>query len=198
MSSVEHRLVATIYDAFMLPQEVLFLRRQRQRTAGTATGRALEIGVGTGLNFPYYTQADELVGVDPDPHMLKRAGSRAASAPCPVRLVEASAEELPFDDAEFTSVVVTLSLCTIPDPAAALREARRVLEPEGRLIFLEHVRSENPRLARLQDLATPPWRRIAGGCHWNRRTAALIEREFELDHFWSKGIFIQGTARPRA
>lgn len=196
VSSVEHRVVAALYDAFMLPQELLFLRRQRARTAGPATGSVLEVGVGTGLNFPYYAHADELVGVDPDPHMLKRARRRAATAPCPVRLTAAGAESLPFGDGEFDTVVVTLSLCTIPDPDAAIREARRVLKPNGRLIFLEHVRSDRPWLGRLQDVATPAWKRVAGGCHWNRRSVATIEREFELERLWCKGILVQGTARP--
>lgn len=190
-------MVAAVYDAFMWPQELLFFGSQRVRTAGSATGAVLEIGVGTGLNFPYYVNADEVVAVDPDPHMLKRAQRKAASAPCPVRLVEASAEALPFGEGAFDSVVVTLGLCTIPDPAAAVREARRVLKPEGRFIFLEHVRSERRWLGRLQDLATPPWQRLAGGCHWNRRSLTTIERDFELDHVWSKGILVQGTAHPR-
>jgi ubiquinone/menaquinone biosynthesis C-methylase UbiE len=129
LSRVEHRVVAAIYDGFMWPQEVLFLRRQRARAAGAATGIVLELGVGTGLNLPYYAHAAEVVGVDPDPHMLKRAGRRAAAAPCPVRLIAASAESLPFGDAEFDTVVLTLGLCTIPDPDAAIKEARRVLSP---------------------------------------------------------------------
>lgn len=197
MNSAEHRIVAATYDSFMWPQELLFLRRQRARTAAAATGTVLEVGVGTGLNLPYYRHADELVGIDPDPHMLKRARRRAAAAPCPMRLTAAGGESLPFDDGEFDTVVITLTLCTIPDPEAAIREARRVLKPDGRLSFLEHVRSDRPWLARLQDTVTPAWKHIAGGCHWNRRSLETIEREFELEHLWRSGILVQGTARPR-
>lgn len=195
----EHRVVAAVYDAFMWPQEVLFLRGQRARAAGPAVGRVLEIGVGTGLNLPYYDQADELVGVDPDPHMLRRAARRVAEAArCPVELTEAGAESLPFDDDAFDTVVSTLSLCTIPDPEAAVREARRVLKDTGRFVFLEHVRSDRRALGALQDLATPLWRHVSGGCHWNRRSVETIEREFELERLFARGIFVQGSARPRA
>jgi ubiquinone/menaquinone biosynthesis C-methylase UbiE len=194
----EHRVVAAVYDAFMWPQEVLFLRRQRARTAGTAVGRVLEIGVGTGLNLPFYGRADELVGVDPDPHMLRRAARRAAEvARCPVELAEAGAESLPFDDHAFDTVVSTLSLCTIPDPEAAIGEARRVLKDTGRFVFLEHVRSDRRALGALQDLATPPWRHVSGGCHWNRRSVETIERAFELERLFARGVFVQGSARPR-
>ncbi len=196
VTKVEHRVIAAVYDVFMLPQELLGLRRQRARTAGEATGAVLELGVGTGLNLPHYTRAEEVVGVDPDQHMLKRARRRAAEAPCPVRLSEASAESLPFRDGEFDTVVFALSLCTIPDPDAALREARRVLKADGRLVFLEHVRSNRSWLGRFQDLVTPGWKRIAGGCHANRRTVETIEQEFEIERLWRKGIFVQGTARP--
>ncbi len=197
-TKIEHPLVAAIYDAFMLPQELLGLRRQRARTAGAATGIVLELGVGTGLNLPHYAGAGEVVGIDPDPHMLRRAQRRAAKAPCPVRLVEAGAQDLPFGEHEFDTVVVTLSFCTIPDPVAAVAEARRVLKPHGRFLFFEHIRSEKPWVARLQGAVTPAWKRVAGGCHLNRSTVATIEGEFEIERIWRKGVFVQGAARPRA
>ncbi len=195
VTRVEHRAIAVVYDIFMLPQELLGLRRQRVRTASEATGVVLELGVGTGLNLPHYTRAERIVGVDPDPHMLKRARRRAAEAPCPVQLIEASAESLPFGDGEFDTAVFALTLCTIPDPDAAVREAHRVLKAEGRLVFLEHVRSNRAWFGRLQDLVTPGWKRIAGGCHANRRTVETIEREFEIERLWRKGMFVQGAAR---
>ncbi len=192
-----HPFLAAIYDAFMFPQELLGLRRQRVRTAGAATGSVLELGVGTGLNLPHYTSAGEVVGIDPNPHMLRRAQRRAEKAPCPVRLVEADAQDLPFGEHEFDTVVVTLSFCTIPDPAVAVAEARRVLKPDGRFLFFEHVRSEKPWVARLQRGVTPAWKRVAGGCHLNRSTVATIEGEFELERIWRKGVLVQGSARPR-
>lgn len=192
-----HPVVAALYDPLMRVQDALGFRRQRQRTAGSATGRVLELGVGSGLNLPHYRAAAEVVGVDPDPHMLRRARARAAAAPCPVELVAASAERLPFPDGSFDTVVVALALCTIADPAAALREAKRVLRPEGRLIFLEHVRSESPRAAALQDRVERLWMRLAGGCHPNRDTVAAIEREFAVERLRRRGIVVQGEATPR-
>ena len=196
VDEVRHPAVAALYDAFMLPQELLGLRRQRARTAGAATGRVLELGVGTGLNLSHYVGASKVVAIDPDPNMLERARPRALDAPCPVQLVEAGAEALPFGDHEFDSVVVTLTLCTVPDPAAAVTESHRVLKPGGRLIFLEHVRSEKPWSARVQDAVTPAWKHVSGGCHWNRATVETIERHFEIERLWRKGIFVQGTGRP--
>jgi ubiquinone/menaquinone biosynthesis C-methylase UbiE len=193
-----HPLVAAIYDPFMRAQNLLGLGRQRARTAREATGRVLELGVGTGLNLPHYAAAAEVVGIDPDPHMLRRARPRAAAAPCPVELAEGSAEALPFEDASFDTVVAALSLCTIPDPRAALREARRVLRPAGRPLFLEHVRAERPWAARLQDLLERPWLRVAGGCHCNRDTLAAIAELYQVERLWRRGIIVQGAARPRA
>ncbi len=193
---VGHRFVAATYDAFMLPQEWLGVRRQRRRTAGEATGRVLELGIGTGLNLPFYVHADEVVGVDPDPHMLKRARRRAARASCPVRLVEAGAESLPFTAGEFDTIVLAFGLCTIPDPEAAMREARRVLKPDGRLLFLEHVRSHSARVARMQDFVTPAWSRLSGGCHPNRASVQTIQQQFEIERLWEKRVIVQGSARP--
>jgi ubiquinone/menaquinone biosynthesis C-methylase UbiE len=193
-----HPLVAAFYDPMMRVQHLFGLARQRARTAREATGRVLELGVGTGLNLPYYANAAEVVGIEPDPHMLSRARSRVAAARCRVELIEGSAEALPFEDGSFDSVVVSLSLCTIPDAAAALREARRVLRPDGRLLFLEHVRAERPWAARLQDRLERPWMRVAGGCHLNRDTVAAIGEVFEIERIWRRGILVQGAARPRA
>ena len=187
-----HPVVAALYDPLMHAQDLFGLRRQRIRTAHEANGRVLELGVGTGLNLPYYDGAESVVGVDPDPHMLRRARRRGGA-----ELVEASAEELPFPDESFDTVVAALSLCTIPDVAAALAEARRVLRPDGRLLFLEHVRSESERAAALQDRIEPLWTRLAGGCHPNRDTVAAIEREFAIERLWRRGLIVQGAATKR-
>jgi ubiquinone/menaquinone biosynthesis C-methylase UbiE len=187
-----HPVVAALYDPLMHVQDVLGLRRQRIRSAREATGRVLELGVGTGLNLPYYAAAETVVGVDPDPHMLRRARKRGGA-----ELVEASAEQLPFADESFDTVVAALSLCTIPDVGAALAEARRVLRPGGRLLFLEHVRSESPRAAAFQDRIEPLWMRLAGGCHPNRDTVAEIEREFAIERLWRRGLIVQGAATTR-
>ena len=193
----EHPVHAALYDLLVVPQDWLGLRRQRARVAREARGNVLEIGVGTGLNLPHYAEAASVVAIDPDSHMLRRARRRARKTAVPVELVQASAEELPFPDASFDTVVVTLALCTVEDPAGALREVRRVLKPDGRLVFLEHVRAATHRLARTQDRLAPAWKRLSGGCHLNRTTVETIEREgFELERVWRSrnGVLVQGTA----
>jgi ubiquinone/menaquinone biosynthesis C-methylase UbiE len=152
------------------------LRRVREYVVPEASGEVLEIGVGTGLNFPLYDPANvtRVIGVEPDPHMLRRACRRAETVGLPIELHEVGAERLPFAADRFDTAVVTFVLCTIPDPAAALREVRRVLRPGGRVLFAEHTRSVQPGLARVQDRLTPVWKRLAGGCHLNRPAGDLL------------------------
>jgi len=163
-------LMSRIYDPFMAPLERLGLARWRGRVAGPAGGRVLEIGAGTGLNLPYYRHAAEVTATDPDAAMLGQAWKRAAKARAPVTFVVADAQCLPFADGSFDTAVVALTFCTIPDPAAAFAEVRRVLRPGGVVRMLEHVRAPQPWAARLQDAATPAWSRLAGGCRPNRPT----------------------------
>jgi ubiquinone/menaquinone biosynthesis C-methylase UbiE len=148
----------------------------RRRLLADAAGRVVEIGAGTGLNFAHYPPAvTEVVATEPDPSMLRRARSAAASATIHVEVIRASAESLPFDDGAFETAVSTLVLCNVQDPQAALGELRRVLRPGGRLLFFEHVRSERPAHARWQDRLERPWGWVAGGCHPNRDTVANLE-----------------------
>lgn len=194
-----HPFLAAVYDFVMVPSDWAGLAGRRRRMAGQSRGRVLEIGVGTGLNLGHFTDAEAVVGVDPDGHMLRRASRRAGECPCPVTFIQASAHDLPLRDGSFDTVVVSLSLCTIPDPAAALGEIRRVLSPTGSLVFLEHVRSDHPTTARLQDGITPLWKKVAGGCHANRATLDVIESEgFEIQSLWrsKSSSLVQGTARP--
>jgi SAM-dependent methyltransferase len=136
----------------------------------------LEIGGGTGFNLEHYPrELDELVVTDPSEGMLGRLERRAAHVPPPVRLVRAPAEQLPFEDASFDTVVSTFVLCSVDDQDAALAEIRRVLAPGGRFLFLEHVRADDPRLARRQDRLERPWGFVAFGCHPNRPTGERIE-----------------------
>ena len=172
MADPEHPWLAAALDVVMRP-----LFPARELIVPEATGSVLEIGVGTGLNFELYRGIDELVGIEPDPHMLARARVRAATLPFPVELHQAGAEAMPFPDARFDTAVVTFTLCTIPDPAAALVELRRVLRPGGRLLFVEHTRSSQPVLAGVQDLLTPLWKRIGGGCHLNRPSLDLVREQ---------------------
>lgn len=163
----------------------------------------LEIGVGTGANLPYYPPAVEVVGIKPDPFMLRRARQKLAEiADRQIELRQASAEELPFVDHTFDHVVSTLVLCTVPDPDRALSEIQRVLKPGGRLHFMEHVRGEG-RLGSIQDLARPVWKYFGAGCILNRRTGEIIERTgFHVERLRTeKGEFgipyLIGTARRR-
>ncbi|MEK0085072.1 class I SAM-dependent methyltransferase [Benzoatithermus flavus] len=149
----------------------------RQRVLQGVAGRVLEIGVGSGLNLPLYGRGvTSLQAVDPSPYLLGLARRTAGWLPFPVILLEQSAEHLPLPDASIDTAVVTWALCSIPDPLAALREVRRVLAPGGQLRFLEHGLSSVPELARWQQRLTPLWRRLAGGCHLDRRIDRLLER----------------------
>ncbi|MFL5819508.1 MAG: class I SAM-dependent methyltransferase [Solirubrobacteraceae bacterium] len=169
------RVFAAGYDLFLAASERAGLRAQRRRLLATATGATLEIGAGTGLNLGLYPAAvSELALTEPSPHMATRLRSKLGPDRR-ARVVQASAERLPFDDDRFDTAVATLVLCTVPEPAAALAEIARVLRPGGRFLFLEHVRAREPRLARWQDRLERPWRLFGAGCHCNRDTAASIE-----------------------
>lgn len=171
------------YDLILAPWERLGLRRWRADVVASATGHVLEIGSGTGRNLPYYRQANCIVLTDPDPAMLARARQRMACAPCPVQLVAADAQRLPFDTSRFDTVVSTLTFCTIPQPDRAFDEVRRVLKPGGTLRFFEHVRTPRHWVARFQDAATPVWRCLARGCHLNRQTLETAQAHgFVLDN----------------
>jgi len=170
-----HRWFAATYDLVTRWGEARVLSRYRPVVAGQAVGRVLEIGAGTGANFPYYGRVDQLVAVEPDPYMLRRARRRAERLGLAVDLRQAAAEALPFADASFDTVVATLVFCTVGDPARALAEVRRVLKPGGTFRFIEHVRADAPALAWLQDRLTPVWQRLGAGCHPNRQTLEAIE-----------------------
>jgi ubiquinone/menaquinone biosynthesis C-methylase UbiE len=173
-----HRFFAAIYDWMLAGTEDAGLRDMRAELVGQAEGRTLELGAGTGLNLAHYTDAvTELVLTEPDPHMAKRLRDRlGADTPATgsVKVVEATAEELPAEDASFDTVVSTLVLCTVEDPPRAAAELERVLRPGGRLLYLEHVRSDDERLERWQDRLERPWGWVAGGCHPNRPTATTL------------------------
>ncbi|WP_119070122.1 class I SAM-dependent methyltransferase [Rubrobacter indicoceani] len=169
-------LFSRLYDPLVAPLERLGLGDLRRETLRGLRGEVLELGVGTGRNFPFYPPGVErVVGVEPDGKMMRRAPARVAGAAFPVELVEASAEELPFEDGSFDAVVATLVFCTIPDPERAVREVHRVLKDGGELRLLEHVRMEHRSAAWAQEKATPVWKQLAGGCHLDRDTLGLIE-----------------------
>jgi len=170
------RLFAAMYDRGLKGTEEAGLREMRRGTLSVAQGRTIDLGAGTGANLELYPDAvTELVLAEPDPHMARRLRERLAHSSRTAELVEAPAERLPFEDSSFDTAVFTLVLCTVPDPAAALAEAARILKPGGKLLFVEHVRAEDPGLARWQDRLEKPWRFVGDGCHCNRDTVATIE-----------------------
>ncbi len=173
------------------------MRPLRREVAGLARGVVLEVGAGNGLNFAYYDPArvERVEAIEPDATMLGYARERAASAPAPIHLVQASAERLPFADATFDSAVVTLVFCSVDDPLRGLREVRRVLKPGGALLMVEHVRSRNPMLGAIQTAITPLTRRMLGGCRWNRDTERTVREagftiEQRRDLSWSLMPFV--------
>lgn len=171
------RLFSALYDRGFKATEEAGLREMRHELLAGARGRVLELGAGTGLNLEHYPQGiDGLTLTEPDPHMTKRLREKIAAIgkTSEVTVIEAPAESLPFPDDSFDTLVVTLVLCTVPDQAAALQEISRVLKPDGQLLFLEHVRSQNPALGKWQDRLETPWRFLGDGCHCNRDTAAAI------------------------
>jgi ubiquinone/menaquinone biosynthesis C-methylase UbiE len=173
--SLRERMFASVYDRLSARSEQAFGAELKRKLLADARGRVLEIGVGTGLSFLHYPPVDELAGVDPSEPMLRRARRRAGELGRDVTLLEAPAEALPFEDESFDTVVTLAVLCTVDDPIRALQEIHRVLRPGGRFIFLEHVRADDPSLARWQDRLDRPWGWFAGGCHPNRRTLEAIE-----------------------
>lgn len=150
-------------------------RPLREALVAGTFGRVIEIGIGSGLNLPFYGRAvEEVIGVDPSAALLERAGRQGPWLGFRLRLLRQSAEHLPFDDGTFDCGVVSWSLCSIPDPVAALTELRRVLKPGGRLHFIEHGLAADPGIARWQSRLTPLWRHCAGGCRLDRRPDALL------------------------
>jgi ubiquinone/menaquinone biosynthesis C-methylase UbiE len=173
------RVFAQFYDRALKATEENGLGEMRASLLAEARGRVVEIGAGTGVNVGLYGDAvEDVTFVEPGEHMAAQLRERLAAdagalAP-PGRLVAATAEDLPFENDSFDTAVATLVLCTIPDPVAAIDELTRVLKPGGRLLFIEHVRSDDPDRARWQDRLEKPWHFMADGCHCNRDTEATL------------------------
>jgi len=177
------RMFSALYDRAFEATEEAGLREMRRELLDGARGRVLEVGAGTGLNLELYPEEgiESLVLTEPDPHMVKQLREKLAQSDRRAELLEVGAETLPFEDDSFDTVVVTLVLCTVPDPGAALQEIKRVLKTGGHFLFLEHVRADDPSLARWQDRLETPWRFLGDGCHCNRDTVAGIAAAgFEL------------------
>jgi len=172
MGFYARRIVPRLIDLAMRNER---LRSYRQQAVGAARGCVLEIGVGSGRNLPLYGPGvTSVCALDPSAELLGLARQRIAETSTPVWLVQASGEDLPFLGASLDTVVTTWTLCSIPHPLSALSEMRRVLRPGGKLVFVEHGLSPEPRIARWQRLLTPLWRRVSGGCHLDRDMNALV------------------------
>jgi ubiquinone/menaquinone biosynthesis C-methylase UbiE len=179
----------------------------RRRVAGSAAGRVLEVGIGSGLNLSSYPVAvQEVLGLDPSRRLLTMAKQAAPALPLSaLTLIEGSAEQIPLDTGSVDTVVTTWTLCSIPQVALALAEMRRVLRPGGRLLFVEHGLAPDARVRKWQDWLTPAWRRCSGGCHLNRPIRTLIEQSgFHIDRLdtgYMPGpkpmtFMYEGAARP--
>ena len=179
----------------------------RSRVVSAASGRVLEIGIGSGLNLPFYgNKVSELIGLDPSAKlldMIRRAGGWRSA---PLALIEGTAEAIPLEGRSVDTVVTTWTMCTIPEVRRALQEMCRVLRPGGCLIFVEHGRAPEPRVRWWQDRLDPAWTRLAGGCHLNHAIAELIEsagfRIERLETGYLRGprpmtFMYEGSAQPR-
>lgn len=160
----------------MKPLETKRFINIRTELITKAKGEVLEIGCGTGINFSFYKDVS-VTAIEPNSLLRKTSLERASAAKAPIHVIEGNAEQLPFADHSFDTVVGTLVLCTIPNPVEAIREFSRVCKPTGTILLFEHVRHENRLLGKLQDLLTPIWKRACDGCHLNRDTIHLLRQE---------------------
>jgi ubiquinone/menaquinone biosynthesis C-methylase UbiE len=189
----------TVYQRFVLPRLIHAGMRSkrleplRARQVAAARGSVLEIGIGSGLNLPFYRRdIAAVIGVDPSLELLTMARKHTAWLHFPVKLLHGPAEALPLEDGSIDSVVMTWTLCSVAEPARVLAEARRVLQPGGALIFIEHGQAPEAGVRRWQDRLTPLWRTLAGGCHLNRPIRGLIAQAgFEIAEL-ETGYLIKG------
>jgi len=171
------------YSRHILPRVVHYTcslkpnMRQRAKVVPRAHGRVLEVGIGSGLNFPFYDSAkvSKVWGLDPAPEMTRMAEQAARSVPFQVEFIGLPGDQIPLDSGSVDSVVATYTLCTIPDPSAALRQIARVLRPGGDFIFCDHGAAPDASVRRWQDRLNPIWKRLGGGCNLNRPIPTLIE-----------------------
>jgi len=201
----------SFYDQHILPHVINMAMRNRdllpyrKRIAAAAEGRVLEIGIGSGLNLAFYQSASEILGLEPSPRLAAMAEQAARHREVPVRLIKGSAETIPLDSHSVDTVVTTWTLCSIPQASLALSEMRRVLKPNGQLLFAEHGRSPDENVRKWQDRLTPVWKRIGGGCHLNRPIRELVESAGfsiqQLDTGYMRGpkpmtFMYEGRAQP--
>lgn len=172
------------------------IRYQRKKVVPLAQGRVLEIGIGAGHNLPFYDagKVSKVWGLEPSPEMRARAVKVAARTALDIEFIELKAEEIPLEDGSVDTVLVTYTLCTIPDAIKALHGMRRVLKPGGKLIFCEHGEAPDAAVKKWQERLTPVWKKIVGGCHLARPIPALLhEGGFVIDRLDT--MYLPGTPR---
>jgi len=182
----------------MQPLEKMRFEQIRSGLVRKAEGRVLEIGFGTGANFRFYRNAERIDAIEPNPVMSKKAIKRIKKTGTPIATYQATAEELPFADDSFDTVVATLVFCTIPDPEQALREIQRVSKPGARILMFEHVLMDQKVLGKTQAALTPLWKKLCDGCHLDRDTLWLVANSgLEVDKVTSyyKGLFLTIESR---
>lgn len=170
------------YRKYVLPRAIHVvcshgsISSQRERVVPQAEGEVLEIGIGSGLNLPYYDpgKITSVTGIDPSVELWSRRDQTSSNLPFPLTFAQAKAEKLPFDDNSFDTVLSTFTLCTVEDPYRALSEMRRVLRPGGRLLFCEHGLAPDRHIRLVQNTLNPLWKPVGGGCNLNRNIPALI------------------------
>lgn len=204
MGFYDDRILPHVINLAMRNRE---LRPYRERVISAAEGRVLEIGIGSGINLPFYRRAENIVGLEPSPRLAEMTRQRAVNRRISsVQVIEGSAEAIPLDNNSVDTVVMTWTLCSIPRASLALTEMRRVLKPSGQLLFVEHGRAPEENVRKWQDRLTPVWKRIGGGCHLNRPIRDLIEGAGfsiqQIDAGYMKGpkpmsFMYEGRARPQ-
>jgi SAM-dependent methyltransferase len=196
---------AGMYDRFLARVERHGLSDKRKEMLAPAYGRTVELGTGTGLNLPHYPEAvTELVLTEPYPHMVAKLATKVRDHPKRVQLTVAGAEQLPFEDASFDTVVAAMIMCTVRDPDVVLAEIERILKPGGQYLFLEHVRNPDPKIARKQDIVQLGWYWFGNECHCNRpttetlRDSSLVIEDLKQDKMPGAWEFIEAMIIGRA
>jgi ubiquinone/menaquinone biosynthesis C-methylase UbiE len=188
------------YDFFMRPLEKRKFKKIRSELLKGASGNVLELGSGTGINFPLYINVDTVTAIEPSQPMIEQSLTKQKSAVVPIEIVNASAENLPFGDHTFDTIVATLVFCTIPDVEKAIHELKRVCKPDGKILLFEHVKMENRMLSKLQESLTPFWKKICDGCCLDRETVKEFTNQGlkieTVKHFY-EDLFVVAVLRNR-
>ena len=177
----------------MNPLESGTFKDIRRDLISRAKGKVIELGSGTGVNFPFYQNVKSVTAIEPNPYMIQRSERNKKMASVPIEIIQTSAERLPFEDHAYDTVVATLVFCTIPDVEKALNEVRRICKSNGKILLFEHVKMEQPILANMQIILTPFWKKVCDGCCLNRETVRVLKSNgfhiVEMKKFY-RGLFV--------